>query len=104
MYATFSSLFGALVSIDDPAPNLSMREFVYQSQAELDRKLSSYYDYYYKSCYDYKFDHTFYTTSAAECGYSASSAHGISLQAAATSYYSAPASTSAYYYVPASYT
>ena len=47
------SFLGALAAINDPAPNLSLREFVYQSQEELDRKLSSYYDYYYKSCYDF---------------------------------------------------
>jgi hypothetical protein len=53
MYATLTSLIGALALGNELAPNLYMREFVYQSQAELDRKLSSYYDYYYKSCYDY---------------------------------------------------
>jgi hypothetical protein len=47
------SILGSLIAINDPAPNLSLREFVYQSQEELDRKLTSYYDYYYKSCYDF---------------------------------------------------
>ena len=49
----FQLLLGALALTNDPAPNLYLREFVYQSQEELNQKLYSYYDYYYKSCYDF---------------------------------------------------
>ena len=56
MYAFIASLFGALRFPKEPAPNLSMREFVFLSQVELYRKLLSYYYYYYKSCYKYKYD------------------------------------------------
>ena len=85
MYSALTLVFGALTSQNDPVPNLSMREFVSQSKTELDYKLSSYYDYYYKSCYDYQYDQKSFTISATECSYSASTAHGVLLQAAASS-------------------
>jgi len=48
-------------------PTFTPREFEYRSQEQLDHKLDSNYNYYYKACYDSYTDQISYTATAAEC-------------------------------------